>query len=57
MIETLFLLIRSNKQPKKIKNIDYEQDIINMYSIDGTNIILENNNKLKYNILGCHEWN
>ena len=42
--------ISNNNLSKKIKKINYEQDIINMYSIDGTNIILENNNKLKYNI-------
>ena len=42
--------ISNNNLSKKIKKINYQQDIINMYSIDGTNIILENNNKLKYNI-------
>ncbi len=45
--------ISDNNLSNKIQNIDYNEEIINMYSIDGINIILDNNNELKYNISKC----
>lgn len=49
----LYLLecINDNNLQKKIKQINYqENDIINMYTKDGIEIILNNNKELKYNI-------
>lgn len=49
----LYLLecINDNNLQKKINNINYQNDdIINMYTKDGVEIILDNNKELKYNI-------
>ncbi|MGL5316164.1 MAG: cell division protein FtsQ/DivIB [Peptostreptococcaceae bacterium] len=49
----LYLLecINDNNLQKKINNINYQKDdIINMYTKDGVEIILDNNKELKYNI-------
>lgn len=49
----LYLLecINDNNLQKKINNINYQNDdIINMYTKDGVEIILDNNKELKYNV-------